>query len=69
MNKKAELRRAIARDNAAEFEIINGAEAEHVLQTVNITPHINFCFEFPKLPGCIPLSLFLSYVTVSKLLT
>jgi len=26
-NKKAELRRAIAHDNAAEFKIINGAEA------------------------------------------
>jgi fatty acid synthase subunit alpha, fungi type len=28
MNKKAELRRAIAHDNAAEFKIINGAELE-----------------------------------------
>ena len=50
MNKKAELRRAIARDNAAEFKIINGAEAERVLQTVNITPRANFRFEFPQLP-------------------
>jgi fatty acid synthase subunit alpha len=31
INKKAELRRAIARDNAAEFKVINGAEAERVL--------------------------------------
>jgi fatty acid synthase subunit alpha, fungi type len=30
--KKAELRRTIACDNAAEFNIINGAEAERVLQ-------------------------------------
>jgi len=51
MNKKAELRRAIARDNAAEFKMINGAEAERVLQTVNITPRANFRFEFPQLPG------------------
>src|SRR5216684_7717660 len=51
MNKKAELCHVIAHDNATEFKIINGAEAERVLQTVNITPHANFCFEFPKLPG------------------
>ena len=51
INKKAELRRAIARDNAAEFKVINGAEAERVLQTVNITPRANFHFEFPELPG------------------
>ena len=50
INKKAELRRAIARDNAAEFKVINGAEAERVLQTVNITPRANFRFEFPQLP-------------------
>src|SRR5713226_2383884 len=51
MNKKAELCRVIACDNATEFKIINGAEAECVLQTVNITPRPNFRFEFPKLPG------------------
>ncbi|KAI9439787.1 fatty acid synthase [Lactarius indigo] len=50
INKKAELRRAIARDNAAEFKAINGAEAERVLQTINITPRANFRFEFPELP-------------------
>jgi fatty acid synthase subunit alpha len=49
---KAELRCAIARDNAAEFKVINGApaEAERVLQTVNIAPRANFRFEFPQLP-------------------
>ena len=51
INKKAELRRAIARDNAAEFKVINGAEAERVLQTINITPRANFRFKFPELPG------------------
>ena len=50
INQKAELRRAIARDNAAEFKVINGAEAERVLQTVNITPRANFRFDFPELP-------------------
>ena len=34
LNKKSELRRAIARDNAAHFKVINGLEAERVLQTV-----------------------------------
>ena len=63
MNKKAELRCAIARDNAAEFKTINGAEAERVLQTVNITPRANFRFEFPQLPGAHTLHHFLSYVT------
>ena len=42
---------AITHDNAAEFKIINGAKAECILQTVNITPHTNFCFKFPELPG------------------
>ncbi|KAF8271214.1 fatty acid synthase [Lactarius quietus] len=50
INQKAELRRAIARDNAAEFKVINGAEAERVLQTINITPRANFRFDFPELP-------------------
>ncbi|KAI0067274.1 fatty acid synthase [Artomyces pyxidatus] len=49
INKKAELRRAIARDNSAEFKVINGVEAERVLQTVNVTPRANFRFEFPHL--------------------
>ncbi|KAI0046589.1 fatty acid synthase [Auriscalpium vulgare] len=49
LNKKAELRRAIARDNSAEFKVINGVEAERVLQTVNVTPRANFRYEFPTL--------------------
>ncbi|THH15787.1 hypothetical protein EW146_g4747 [Bondarzewia mesenterica] len=49
VNKKAELRRAITRDNSAEFKVINGVEAERVLQTVNVTPRANFRFEFPQL--------------------
>jgi fatty acid synthase subunit alpha len=49
INKTAELRRAIARDNAAEFKTINGVEAERVLQTVNVTPRANFRYEFPEL--------------------
>jgi fatty acid synthase subunit beta len=49
ITKKSELRRAIARDNAADFKIINGVDAERVLQTVNVTPRANFKFEFPVL--------------------
>jgi fatty acid synthase subunit alpha len=32
-----------------DFKVINGLEAEHVLQTVNITPRTNFHFDFPTL--------------------
>ncbi|EMD40218.1 hypothetical protein CERSUDRAFT_122278 [Gelatoporia subvermispora B] len=49
LNKKSELRRAIARDNAADFKVVNGIEAEHVLQTVDVTPHANLRFEYPQL--------------------
>ncbi|CAL1716945.1 unnamed protein product [Somion occarium] len=49
LRKKSDLRRAIARDNAADFKIINGVEAERVLQTVNVTPRANFKFDFPAL--------------------
>ncbi|KAH7913599.1 hypothetical protein BJ138DRAFT_606981 [Hygrophoropsis aurantiaca] len=49
LNKKSELRRAIARDNALDFKVINGAEGERVLQTVNVVPRANFKFDFPAL--------------------
>lgn len=49
LQKKSELRRAIARDNAADFKSINGVQAERVLETVNITPRANFTFDFPVL--------------------
>jgi fatty acid synthase subunit beta len=38
INTKAELRRAIARDNAAEFKVINGAEAEPLAHPLNASP-------------------------------
>ena len=49
--RKSELRRAIACDNAADFKVkvINGVEAERVLQTINVTPRANFQFAFPAL--------------------
>ncbi|KAF5382044.1 hypothetical protein D9615_004428 [Tricholomella constricta] len=49
LNKKADLRRAIARDNSADFKIINGVEAERLLQTVDVLPRANFQFNFPAL--------------------
>jgi 3-oxoacyl-ACP reductase-like protein len=63
INKKAELCRAIARDDATDFKAIKGAKAEHVLQTVHITPRANFRFQFPSFLGHIPLNHFLSYWT------
>ncbi|KAE9386702.1 hypothetical protein BT96DRAFT_1083443 [Gymnopus androsaceus JB14] len=47
--KKSDLHRAIARDNAADYKILNGVDAERLIQTVNILPHANFCFNFPDL--------------------
>ncbi|KAJ7502466.1 putative fatty-acid synthase complex protein [Mycena galericulata] len=47
--KKSDLRRAIALDNSADFKIVNGVEAERLLQTVNVTPRANFRFDFPTL--------------------
>jgi fatty acid synthase subunit beta len=49
LNKQSELRRAITRDNAADYKVINGVEAERLLQTVNVVPRANFRFEFPAL--------------------
>ncbi|TFK75163.1 fatty acid synthase [Pluteus cervinus] len=49
LNNKAALHRAIARDNAADFKVTHGVEAERVLQTVDVLPRANFNFEFPAL--------------------
>src|SRR5882757_5627794 len=49
LNKKADLRRAIARDNTADFTVINGVAAERLYQTVNVLPRANFRFAFPSL--------------------
>jgi fatty acid synthase subunit alpha len=54
--KKADLRRAIARDNSADFKIINGVEAERLLQTVDVLPRANFQFSFPTLESSAALS-------------
>ena len=49
LNQQAELRRAITRDSSADFTMVNGGEAERVLQTVTVTPRANFKFDFPKI--------------------
>ncbi|KIY43927.1 fatty acid synthase [Fistulina hepatica ATCC 64428] len=49
--KKSELRRAVTLDNSADFKVVNGGEAERLIQKVNITPRANFRFEFPELPS------------------
>ena len=38
LNKKADLRRAIAHDNSVDFKIINGVVAKCLFQTVNVLP-------------------------------
>ncbi|GLB40343.1 putative protein with domain of unknown function (DUF1729) [Lyophyllum shimeji] len=56
LHKKADLRRAIARDNSADFKVINGVEAERLLQTVDVLPRANFQFNFPTLESNTSLS-------------
>jgi len=49
INQQSELRRAIARDNSADYKLTHGPDAERVLQSVPVTPRANFKFDFPKL--------------------
>ncbi|KAE9384551.1 hypothetical protein BT96DRAFT_950481 [Gymnopus androsaceus JB14] len=47
--KESDLRRAIAHDNATDYKILNGVDAECLIQTVDVLPHANFRFKFPDL--------------------
>ncbi|QRW18188.1 fatty acid synthase subunit beta [Rhizoctonia solani] len=49
INHQSDLRRAIARDNSADFKVVNGSEAERALQTVTVTPRANHRYNFPEL--------------------
>lgn len=49
ISKKSDLRRALTRDSAADFKVVNDSEAERLLQTINVTPRANFQFAFPAL--------------------
>jgi len=48
INAESSLRKAISRDNALDYKITNGPDAEAVLRNVPVTPRANFKFEFPK---------------------
>ena len=45
--KKSELRRAIAMDNAVNFQTIDSVEAERLLQSVDVIPFILACLFSP----------------------
>ena len=48
INAESSLCKAISRDNALDYKITNGPDAEAVLKSVPVTPRANFKFEFPK---------------------
>lgn len=56
LNKKADISKAVTRDNSADYKIIHGVEAERLLQTVDVLPRANFRFEFPTLENVESLS-------------
>ncbi|KAK9477443.1 3-oxoacyl-reductase [Lipomyces japonicus] len=45
----SELRKAVSVENALEYRVVNGAEAERLHKSVVIQPRANIKFEFPKL--------------------
>ncbi|KAK9251877.1 3-oxoacyl-reductase [Lipomyces tetrasporus] len=45
----SEIRRAVTAENAIEYKLVNGAEAERLQKSVVIQPRANIKFEFPKL--------------------
>ncbi|ODN92793.1 hypothetical protein L198_05588 [Cryptococcus wingfieldii CBS 7118] len=51
LNRVADLRKAITIDNAADFQVINGGDAERLHQKVAIAPRANFSYDFPKIEG------------------
>ncbi|KAG8889684.1 3-oxoacyl-[acyl-carrier-protein] synthase [Tulasnella sp. 332] len=56
LNQQADIRRAISRDTSADHKILNGANAEKVLQTIPVSPRANFKYDFPKLESAQSLS-------------
>ncbi|KAK9464499.1 3-oxoacyl-reductase [Lipomyces arxii] len=45
----SEIRRAVSAENAIEYKVVNGAEAERLHKSVVIQPRANIKFEFPEL--------------------
>jgi fatty acid synthase subunit alpha len=48
INAESTLCKAVSRNNALDYKITNGPDAEAVLKSVPVTPRTNFKFEFPK---------------------
>ena len=46
---EGERRKAISRDNAADYKVVHGQEAERILQTVEVSPRANLKYDFPVL--------------------
>lgn len=46
---EGEKRKAISRDNAADYKVVNGQEAERIMQTVEVSPRANLKYDFPVL--------------------
>lgn len=49
LNDVANVRKKVSVDNAIDFKIVNGAQAESIHHPVNITPRANFTLPIPKL--------------------
>jgi fatty acid synthase subunit beta len=56
LNRRAEIAKAVNRDNSADYKVVHGVEAERLLQSVDVLPRANFRFEFPSLPTLNSLS-------------
>lgn len=50
ITETAEVRRAVSKENALEFAVVNGSEAEALHKSRKIEPRANIKFDFPPLP-------------------
>jgi len=49
LNQTAATRRAIAKDNAADYKVAHGPTAEQIHTQVKVAPRANFSLPFPEL--------------------
>ncbi|KAJ1969576.1 fatty acid synthase alpha subunit Lsd1, partial [Dimargaris verticillata] len=49
LRETSDIRRAITRDNALDYKVVHGPEAERAYQKQLVTPRANLKFAFPKL--------------------
>ncbi|KAG9047855.1 3-oxoacyl-[acyl-carrier-protein] synthase [Tulasnella sp. UAMH 9824] len=54
--EKSDVLRAINRDKSADEKVVNGSQADRMLQSVSVSPRANFQFEFPALEPASSLS-------------